>query len=163
MGRRHRGRGHRGRRPRAGAPAARRRAATAPDPTGSLNGVRYFEYASFTGPTDSSVTQLDRYFPGPFIDRLNPWFKLGSKGQEIGLASKLDFSGTGYRQYFYSTRDQQYAIDEQVRLTTDWTDKIQTNLNYVNNVTPDSKQASGQGTFTNHSPFLQDSISNSTS
>ncbi|MFP5502477.1 MAG: LptA/OstA family protein, partial [Candidatus Sericytochromatia bacterium] len=115
---------------------------------------RYFEYASIpqtvTGP-------INRFFPGDYINRLFLESSLGSKGHEIGLNSKLDFGGTGYRQYFYSTRDAQYAIDQRVRLVTNWTDQIESNFNYTNNVTPDPKTT--DFLYRNQSPFQQDRLS----
>jgi hypothetical protein len=125
---------------------------------------RYFEYSSFSPkwlPKDFNG-QLDRYFPGPYINRLNPEATLSSKAQDIGFKSTLDFGGSGYRQFFYSTNDAQYSIDERLRLSTNWTPQIQTNFNYTNNLTPDPKDfpnGGGPGTATNSSPFNQDKLS----
>lgn len=130
---------------------------------------RYFDASQFkydpANPPPGFTGTFDRYFPGNYIDRIYPDIHLGSRGQDIGLKSHLDFNGTGLQQYFYSTGDEQYSIDERVRLTTDWTDKVQTNLNYVNNLTPDKHNyPNGQGGFgdpgtpTNNSPFGFDRI-----
>ncbi|MDB5101325.1 MAG: hypothetical protein JWM80_5746, partial [Cyanobacteria bacterium RYN_339] len=124
---------------------------------------RFFEYSSFNKKwlPEGFTGTLDRYFPGPYINRLNPEATLSSKGQDIGFKSSLDFGGSGYRQFFYSTNDAQYSIDERLRLSTNWTEKIQTNLSYTNNLTPDPKDYDGGGlnTPTNSSPFNQDKLS----
>lgn len=122
---------------------------------------RFFEYATFKLDQSRLGQKIDKNFPGDYINRFNPEATLNSKGHPIGFRSKLDFGGTGYRQYFYSTRDAQYSIDERVRLNTQWSKAIQTNFNYTNNLTPDPKDfdGGGPGTPTNNSPFNQDRLS----
>jgi len=120
---------------------------------------RFFEYATFR-PLALQSTPYNRLFPGDFINRFNPEFSLASKLHPIGFSSKLDFGGTGYRQFVYSTRDAQYTIDQRVRLLTDWAEGVQTNLNYVNNQTPDPDEmaAAGREKEVNNSPFNQDRL-----
>lgn len=114
---------------------------------------RFFEYASIPEDLGALVNQS---WPGLYVNRFNPELTLASKAHDIGLRSHLDFGQTGYRQFFYSTGDAQYALDERVRLTTDWTPQIQTNFNYTNNLTPVAKDANDR--FVNNSPFQQDKI-----
>lgn len=114
---------------------------------------RFFEYASIP---ETLQERVNPSFPGLYINRFNPEFKLTSKGHDIGLRSRLDFGETGYRQFFYSTGDAQYAIDQRVRLTTDWTPQIQSNFNYTNNLTPTATGPDDR--FVNNSPFQQDKL-----
>lgn len=119
---------------------------------------RFFEYSSFA-PQTGQTGLLNPNFPGPYINRLNPEVQLASKGLPLPLNTKLDFGGTGYRQFFYSTGDAQYSIDERAALTTDWTPAISTNFNYTNNITPDQTKIALTGSKAyNHSPFQQDSL-----
>ena len=122
---------------------------------------RFFEYATFKLDESWMVGQrVDHNFPGEYVNRFNPEFSLNSKGHPIGFRSKLDFGGSGYRQFFYSTSDAQYSIDERIRLSTQWNRAIQTNLNYTNNITPDIKEqfAKGLEKYVNNSPFNQDRL-----
>ncbi|MEB3196253.1 MAG: LptA/OstA family protein [Candidatus Sericytochromatia bacterium] len=122
---------------------------------------RYFEYASFKLPAGRVGQPLDKNFPGDYINRFNPEISLGSKSHDIGLNSKLDFGGTGYRQFFYSTRDAQYSIDQRLRLTTQFGEGVSSNLNYTNNITPDVAEqfAKGLDKYVNNSPFNLDRLS----
>lgn len=125
---------------------------------------RFFEYASFKLDPSRVGMPIDHNFPGDYINRFNPEATLGSKAHPIGFRSKLDFGGSGYRQYFYSTSDAQYSIDQRIRLTTAWTKAAQTNLTYTNNITPDRKELFKQGgddlaKYSNNSPFNQDRLS----
>lgn len=121
---------------------------------------RFFEYASFRLAQLAPGQVINRNFPGEFINRFNPEVSLGSKGHAIGLNSTLDFGGTGYRQFFYSTQDAQYSIDQRARLTTQWFDGVSSNLNYTNNVTPDPAEqlARGLERYVNNSPFNLDRL-----
>ncbi|HEY9724329.1 MAG TPA: LptA/OstA family protein [Oscillatoriaceae cyanobacterium] len=120
---------------------------------------RFFEYSSFK--VDPNQTALvNSNFPGPFIDRLNPEVQLASKGLPLPLNTKIDFGGTGYRQFFYSTHDAQYSIDEHAALSTNWTSTTSTNFDYTNNITPDKAKAEANNSLAyNNSPFQQDSLS----
>lgn len=121
---------------------------------------RFFEYASFRLAQLAPGQVINRNFPGEFINRFNPEVSLGSKGHAIGLNSTLDFGGTGYRQFFYSTQDAQYSIDQRARLTTRWFEGVSSNLNYTNNVTPDPAEqfARGLERYVNNSPFNLDRL-----
>ncbi len=124
---------------------------------------RFFEYATFKLDPARLGQKIDRNFPGDYINRFNPEFSLNSKGHPIGFRSKLDFGGSGYRQFFYSTNDAQYSLDERIRLNTQWSRAVQTNLNYTNNITPDLDEQLAKGApfdkQTNNSPFNQDRLS----
>jgi hypothetical protein len=122
---------------------------------------RFFEYASFKIPTARRGQAIDTNFPGDFINRFAPEVSLNSKGHDIGFRSRLDFGGTGYRQFLYSTQDAQYSIDQRVRLTTQWAPGASTNLNYTNNITPDvaEQMARGLDRYVNNSPFNLDRLS----
>lgn len=131
---------------------------------------RFFEYASFVQryqqDTPKPTSLLDINWPGNYINRMSMENALSSKQIDIGFKSKVDFGGTGYRQYLYSTGDAQYSVDERVTLVTNYTDKVSTNFNYTNNLTPPTfKELTDQGAtpdkfkFTNNSPFQQDKLS----
>ncbi|MFN3430414.1 MAG: hypothetical protein ACK46X_10710, partial [Candidatus Sericytochromatia bacterium] len=130
---------------------------------------RFFEYASFSQRyaerlrTDPNLPAPDLNFPGDYVNRLNMESSLSSKQFDIGFNSKLDFSGTGYRQFLYSTSDAQYSIDQRVTLLSNWTPNITTNFNYTNNITPPTvTELTDQGRDirqTNNSPFQQDKLS----
>lgn len=124
---------------------------------------RFFEYATFKLDKSRVGQAVDRNFPGEYINRFNPEFTLNSKGHPVGFRSKLDFGGSGYRQFFYSTNDAQYSLDERIRLNTQWSRAIQTNFNYTNNITPDVEEQFAKGPpfdkYTNNSPFNQDRLS----
>lgn len=121
---------------------------------------RFFEYASFRLAQLAPGQTIDRNFPGEYINRFNPEVSLGSKGHDIGFNSTLDFGGSGYRQFFYSTQDAQYSIDQRARVSTRWMDGVSSNLNYVNNVTPDPAEqfARGLERYVNNSPFNLDRL-----
>lgn len=133
---------------------------------------RFFEYASYSQRlieqqrTNPNVGVSDFNWPGDYVNRMNMESTLASKQFDLGFKSKLDFGGTGYRQFFYSTNDAQYSIDQRVTLLTNWSPAIQTNFNYTNNITPESftelsaRNASAEAfKFTNNSPFQQDKLS----
>jgi hypothetical protein len=124
---------------------------------------RFFEYASFKLDPSRVGKFIDPNFPGEYINRFNPEATLGSKAHPIGFCSKLDFGGSGYRQFFYSTNDAQYSIDQRIRLTTNWTKEAQSNITYTNNITPDREEMFAKGKafekLVNNSPFNQDRLS----
>lgn len=130
---------------------------------------RFFEYASFAQRyteqvrTNPNAATPDLNFPGDYVNRLNLESSLSSKQFDIGFNSKLDFSGTGYRQFLYSTSDAQYSIDQRVTLLSNWTPNVTTNFNYTNNITPPTvTELQNEGRdirLTNNSPFQQDKLS----
>ncbi len=101
----------------------------------SLGLGRYFESSSFN-PDDTSKT----YTTSP-INRFNPVFTLVNKPLDIKLG-KLDFGGTGFKQFFYSTGDAQYSLNFNSGLASEWGDHLATTFNYTkvktdpNNNTP---------------------------
>lgn len=138
---------------------------------------RYFEYATFKREAGQESAPLDRYFPGLFINRINPELTLAAKPWDLPFRTKVDFGGSGYRQFFYSTMDAQYAVDQRIRLTTDWARGVSTTFNYTNNLTPDVEEARRKANelraqtspdnplaaemerYVNNSPFQMDRLS----
>lgn len=100
---------------------------------------RYFESSSYEPDTKPKVSQS--------INRFNPEFSLVNKQHDIKIG-KLDFGGTGLRQFFYSTGDSQYSVNFNSTLTSEIGDHLGTTFAY-SKVMTDPK---------NNTPFKFDNL-----
>lgn len=102
---------------------------------------RYFESGNYD-PTNP----LKSYTTSP-INRFNPELSLVNKQHDVGIG-KLDFGGSGLKQFVYSTGDAQYALNFNSALNSDWGDHLATNLSYNKVQTPKN----------NNTPLKSDSL-----
>lgn len=87
---------------------------------------RYFEAAAYQAAGNPYFPTLDSA-----INRINAGLSFNGKPEDVGLLSKLNFAGTSFQQYVYSTGDAQYLITGKVNLETDFTQGVINSLTYT--------------------------------